>query len=100
MIIYKYMTPNNRTVVKFVNGVNVGGGSSDDAAYLAWLAEGNTPEPVDPPTPEQLLAAEKSEALTYLNSTDWYFARKAETGQDVPQDVLDNRAAARSKMNE
>ena len=31
----------------------------------------------------------------YLKDTDWYVARKAETGKDIPQDVLDARAVAR-----
>ena len=52
------------------------------------------------PTPEQLLAQAKAEAQAYLNSTDWYFARKAETGQEVPEDVLTKRAEARAKLNE
>lgn len=52
------------------------------------------------PTPEYLEAARKAEALQYLNSTDWYFARKAETGQDVPADVLQKREDARALMNE
>ena len=31
-------------------------GNSDYAEYLAWLADGNTPLAVDPPTNEQLIA--------------------------------------------
>lgn len=32
-----------------------------------------------------------SEAKSYLTSTDWYYARKAETGEDVPADVVAKR---------
>jgi len=32
-------------------------GNTDYAEYLAWTAEGNTPDPVDPPTAEELAAA-------------------------------------------
>ena len=32
----------------------------DYAAYQAWLAEGNTPDPVPVPTPEEALAAERA----------------------------------------
>ena len=31
----------------------------------------------------------------YLKDTDWYVARKSETGKDIPSDVLTKRAQAR-----
>lgn len=34
----------------------------------------------------------------YLNSTDWYIIRKMETNIDIPQEILDNRAAARASI--
>lgn len=52
------------------------------------------PEPATP-TPEQLAA----EARAYLASTDWYVVRRSETGEPIPQDVMDKRAAARAVAN-
>lgn len=47
---------------------------------------------------EQLLAEQKSVAKQYLANTDWYFARKQETGQDVPEEILTKRAEARALL--
>lgn len=35
------------------------------------------------------------QAIDYLKSTDWYYARKAETGDDVPLEIKNNRILAR-----
>lgn len=35
------------------------------------------------------------EAKDYLSATDWYYSRKAETGEDVPADVVAKRIEAR-----
>lgn len=37
-----------------------------------------------------------SEARAYLASTDWYVVRRSETGEPIPQEVMDKRAAARA----
>jgi len=49
------------------------------------------PAPIDPKI---------QESLSYLASTDWYYTRLAETGQVVPEDVLNKRIAARAYLNE
>ena len=36
------------------------------------------------------------EALTYLKETDWYYARKLETGEEVPADVVNQRIEKRN----
>lgn len=36
-----------------------------------------------------------NQARQYLNSTDWYYARQAETGESVPPDVVQKRVEAR-----
>lgn len=41
------------------------------------------------------LAQSINEKKAYLASTDWYYARLAETKEAVPQDVVDARIAAR-----
>jgi hypothetical protein len=54
-------------------------------------------------TPEQvaesILNQQKHEAREYLNSTDWYAARLAETGKAIPEDVIAKRQAARAVLN-
>jgi hypothetical protein len=37
----------------------------------------------------------KQEPMGYLSSTDWYYARKMETGEEVPAEVVEKRLAAR-----
>lgn len=37
----------------------------------------------------------KSDALAYLASTDWYVVRFAETGKEIPDEVMIERAHAR-----
>ena len=57
-------------------------------------------------TPEEILAQEAAivkaetdrkiqEYKAYLNSTDFYYARKAETGEEVPTEVVAKRLEAR-----
>lgn len=40
-----------------------------------------------------------ADAKAYLASTDWYYARKMETGKEVPAEVVANRIAAREYLN-
>ena len=40
------------------------------------------------------------EARAYLASTDWYVIRKAETGIDIPEDILELRSAARASVQD
>lgn len=53
---------------------------------------------IKPKTPEELQAEVIAQARAYLVSTDWYVVRFAETGVAIPQDILDARQAARSRI--
>ena len=57
-----YKLTSNTSVIRIADGAWIPNdpANMDYAAYLAWLAEGNVPDPVDPPTPEELLAAAKA----------------------------------------
>ena len=65
-----------------------------------WIAEGNTPAPefTDAEIAANAQAVINSESLAYLASTDWYVTRQAETGADIPQDILTARAEARAAI--
>lgn len=49
-------------------------------------------------TPQQAQEQRSQEARAYLNSTDWYVVRKAETGADIPADVTAKRQVARDSI--
>ena len=51
-----------------------------------------------PPTAEELQAQANAEARAYLASTDWYIVRKAETGTEIPADILEKRQTARDAV--
>ena len=72
-------------------------GNRDYEEYKLWLEEGNTPEPefTEEELAQQELQVKLQEAQAYLNGTDWYYARKAETGEDVPVEVVEKRLASR-----
>jgi len=71
----------------------------DDAKFVHLLPPGSVP--ITDAQAESLRAANapkpdpKAEAQAYLDSTDWYVVRMAETGVPVPADVTAKRAAAR-----
>lgn len=46
-------------------------------------------------TEEQKIQLKLENCLQYLKNTDWYYARKLETGEEVPVDVTIKRAEAR-----
>ena len=47
------------------------------------------------PTPEQILVKQLAEAQAYLARTDFYYPRFLETGEQVPEDVVQKRIEAR-----
>ena len=67
-------------------------------SYLAEHPEALVPEPVPPPTPEQIAEQERQANLAYLASTDWYAIRFADTGEAMPADIKTARQAARDAL--
>lgn len=51
-----------------------------------------------PPTEEQLQQQANAAARAYLASTDWYVIRLQETGQAIPEEILEARSQARSRV--
>lgn len=54
----------------------------------------------DPLSPEEVKSSRNRLARAYLSSTDWYVVRRSETGEEIPQEILDKRAAARLHVAE
>ena len=55
--------------------------------------------PVPEPTEEELRTARIVELQNFLNATDWYAVRFAETGVAIPEDVKAERQAAREEIS-
>ena len=72
----------------------------DCADVLQWIAEGNTPAPqyTDAEIAANTQAETNATSQAYLDSTDWYVTRHAETAEAVPADVTTARAAAREAI--
>lgn len=81
--------------------VFIGKGIEVPSGFIEFslLADGGYPKEV-----QDVLAAERnifddntkiSEYKKYLLDTDWYYARKLETGEDVPNEVVIKRLEAR-----
>lgn len=49
--------------------------------------------------PIDYTALKIDELQKYLNSTDWYVTRFAETGVEIPEDVKEKRAEARKEID-
>ena len=79
---------------EWTDGPNTVIEAADVAGYItAW--EANAPDAVAEPTAQEVT---NNESMAYLESTDWYAIRYAETGVAVPSDVTTARAAARSAI--
>ena len=55
-------------------------------------------EPTAEEIANNLVASENYLARKYLAETDWYVTRKAETGKDIPDDIVTKRQEARAKV--
>lgn len=53
-----------------------------------------------PTAQEQAEASDRLYSIAYLESTDWYVTRFAETGKPVPEAILEERAKARIAAKE
>lgn len=61
----------------------------------SWYLKGYAPE-----KPQSVIDAERVDELQkYLDETDWYAVRFAETGVAVPEDVKAKRQAAREEIS-
>lgn len=65
-----YKLTNTTSILRLEDGAIIPNdpANTDYAAYLAWLAGGNTPDPVDPPTAEDILSKAKAERQALVDS--------------------------------
>lgn len=60
-----------------------------------WYVKGYCPE-----KPQEIINQERiAELEEYLNSTDWYAIRFADTGEEIPEDIKKARQEARDEIS-
>jgi len=74
--------------------------SFDRTIYSGYDEDGNLVVKEDLLTDvrNSILISLKEATSNLLNPTDWYYTRKMETGQDVPDDVVNYRTAVRNHL--
>lgn len=63
---------------------------------MSWLNEAEVTTVADKEAAK--LAQAKADAQQYLDDTDWYVTRYAETGKPIPEDVTAKRAECRAML--
>ena len=85
----------------------------DDSEHMRIINEANSngklikgdeegkPILVDPPEPtdEEKARQRIAELENYLSSTDWYAIRFADTGEEIPSEIKNNRQDARDEIS-
>lgn len=93
-----------KTFYKIENGqAQVGSGEFIPPEFIEYII-GKEPEELleilQAEQDQSELQTKLAEAQAYLTSTDWYFARLADTGEEVPEEVKVKRAEARTFIQE
>ena len=82
---------------KYVDIVDGKESPAEPAGKSIYGTEGVTaPKPTATEYAKQEKRVKAHAAQRYLSETDWYVYRKAETGKEIPSDILDKRAQART----
>ena len=90
------LTKENNSVIRLSDNAYIpfAEGNRDYAEYLEWLASGNTPQPVDPPTPEELREAFKAQRQLLVDAIKVAVGTKVFDGDEVSQGRMARAAVA------
>ena len=75
--------------------------ASKEGKFIVGDKDGK-PILVDPPKPteEEVIRARVKELERYLEGTDWYAIRFADTGEPIPEEIKKRRQDARDEISE